>query len=384
MKRDWITVKTIGMVIVAISMLLSTISVASATTDPIRIVVLPFYVEEGADSKDGGGATPHYRRMMRFINNQLVRHNFEVINPFAHDSSEREYNRLMERSREDSSLASLEMCKKYGTDAAYISWLKVKIKKTDDGYCKASARLDGEGYDSAAHDLGVGLSKTFKVTRRDCDDAIAEVEKEVGDLVGRKLTAWSGGNKRSVVVAPVTSTAPAPATNSSSAASTVVPVAAATAGGALARNIQQNAKYISVRLDGATEYELVEAFGKVVKTARGVEYAKNFSQRILPDNPKGSFVNWRVTIADTDPFVLQANIVKMLNDISDNGGEVVLKGVPYRYTAAEVDMLKGIRPADATSREIQFVLDRDLVRDREMSQTHDAYQARKQQGKGFE
>lgn len=380
MMKNLNLIKPLGMVMVAVSLLLSSITIASATTDPIRIVVLPFYVEEGGDSIDGGNSTLHYRRMMRFINNQLVRHNFEVINPFAHDASEKEYNRLMEKSREDSSLASLEVCKKYGTDAAYISWLKVKIKKTDDGYCKASARLEGEGYDSAAHDLGVGVSKTFKITRRDCDDAIAEVEKEVGDLVGRKLTAWSGGQSSNVVVAPAAApSAPAPSTGAA-----VVPTATtAAAGGALARNIQQNAQYITVRLDGVTDYEVVEAFGKVVKTARGVEYAKNFSQRIVPDNPQASFVNWRATITDTDAFVLQANIVKMLNDISDNGGEIVMKGVPYRYTPGEIDLLKGVRPADATSREIQFVLDRELVRDRDMSQTHDAYQAKKKKA-GFE
>lgn len=360
--------QAIGMAIMALTLLIGNTSVAQANVDPIRIVVLPFYVEDGADAKGGEEKTAHYRRMMRFINNQLVRHDFEVINPFAHDASEKEYNRMMERTREDSSLASLEMCKKYGVDAAYISWLKVKIKKTDDGYCKASARLEGEGYDSAGRDLGVGVSKTFNVTRRDCDDAIIEVEKEVGDLVGRKLTAWSGESRSSRVV---TTTGNAPSSTTAT-------------GGALARNIKQNAQYISVRLDGVTEYELVEAFGKVVKSASGVEYAKNYGQRIMPDNPQASFVNWRVTIADTDAFVLQANIVKMLNDISDNGGEIVLKGVPYRYDAAEVDMLKGIRPADATSLEVQFVLDRELVRDRDMSGRHDAYDARKPKGQGFE
>lgn len=362
-------------IFVAMALCIAPATKALANTDPIRIVVLPFYSEEGLDANQGGSSTLHYRRMMRFINNQLVKHNFEVINPFAHDSQEAEYRRLMEIAEEDSMMVSRDVCKKYGTDAAYISWLKVKIKKTDDGYCKASARLDGEGYDSAGHDLGAGLSKTFKVSRRDCDDAIAEVEKEVGDLVGRKLTAWSGGSSAQVVTAPAGSE-----TTPVVAEAGAVATGAAATGGVLKRNIETSGQYLTVRLDGANEYELVEVFGKVVKTARGVEYSKNYGQRIIPDNPQGSYVNWRVTIKDTDAFVLQANIMKMLDDISDAGGELVLKGVPYRYTAAEVDMLKGIRPGDATSRSIQFVLDRELVKDLDMSQTHDAYEARKKQG----
>lgn len=353
----------------AIMMALSSISAASM---PIRMVVLPFYSEEGRDTKDGGEATTHYRRMMRFINNQLVRHDFEVINPFAADASEREYNRVMERAREDSPLAALEMCKKYGTDAAYIVWLKVKVRKTDDGYCKASARLDGEGYDAAARDLGAGLSKTFKVTRRDCDDAIAEVEKEVGDLVGRKLTAWSGERRSATVVSHSGETATA----------TTETGTAAESGGILARSIKKNANLISVRLDQATDYAVVEAFGKVVNTARGVMEAKLYSQRIVPDNPQASFIKWRLALdgAETEPFRLQANVMKMIGDISDAGGTITIKGVPYRYTPAEIDMLKGIRPGDATSREVQFVVDRERVRDLEMAGENDAYKAKKQQG----
>jgi len=325
---------------------------------------------------------------MRFINNQLVRHDFEVINPFAADSSEREYNRVMERAREDSPLASLEMCKKYGTDAAYIVWLKVKTRKTGDGYCKAAARVDGEGYDSASHDLGVGLSKTFKVTRKECDDAIAEVEKEVGDLVGRKLTAWSGGPAPAAAVvpkpAPPAATAPQAAAPAPPAATVVpVPQAAAVSGGALARNIKKHEQMIDVRLDGATDAEIAEAFGKVLNTVIGVQEAKRYSSQIVPDNPQASYQIWRAMIADTEPFRLQANIIKMINDISDAGGTLTLKGVPYRYTAAEIDFLKGTRPASSTTRSIQFVVDRELVRDREFSNRHDAYKARKNAG-GFE
>jgi uncharacterized membrane protein YgcG len=343
---------------------------AGAAMAQTRIVVLPFYTEEGNDSNRGGDATLHYRRIMRFINNQLVRHDFEVINAFAKESSEREYNRVMERAREDSVLASQEMCRKYGVDAAYIVWLNVKIRTTADGYCKSKARLDGEGYDSGGRDLGLGVSKTFNVTKRDCDDAIAEVEKEVGDLVGRKLTAWSG--------APVGSSSVAGSGGYSSGGYSG---SSTGGGGALQRRTRKYENLINIRLDGATEYETAEAFGKVINTATGVVEAKRYGSRIVPDNPQASYSNWRVQIEDTDPFRLQANIIKMINDILDAGGEIVMRGVPYRYTAAEVDLLKGVRPGDTTSREIQFVVDRELARDREFSGRHDPYKAREQKSR---
>lgn len=330
-----------------------------------RIVVVPIYTEEGREVKEGGKSTLHYRRTMGFIENQLVRHGFEVINPFAKDASEEEYSRVMERSREDSPLACKEMCKKYAVDAAYIVWLSVKIKKTSDGYCKARARLDGQGYDSAARSLGANVSKTFKVTKRDCDDAIAEVEKEVGDLVGRKLTAWSGGKGHGSVVTQVGSV------SQESGGMTEE-------GGVLKRRTKEVENLINIRLDGATEYELTEIFGKVINTVTGVVEAKRYSSSLIPDNPQACFVIWRVRIEDTDPFRLHANVMKMIDDILDAGGEIRLKGVPYRYTAAEVDLLKGIRPGDSTTREIQFVVDRERARDREFSGRHDPYKARKE------
>ena len=106
---------------------------------------------------------------------------------------------------------------------------------------------------------------------------------------------------------------------------------------------------------------------------------------MFPTIPQACFVIWRVRIEDTDPFRLQANVMKMIDDILDAGGEITLKGVPYRYTAAEVDLLKGIRPGESTSREIQFVVDRERARDREFSGRHDPYKAREQgTKKGFE
>jgi len=125
--------------------------------------------------------------------------------------------------------------------------------------------------------------------------------------------------------------------------------------------------------------------GKILNTATGVVEAKRYGSNIVPNNPKASWATWRVTYQDTDPFRLQANIMTMINQVLDAGGELTLKGVPYRYTADEVNLLMGVRPGSATSRMIQFVFDRERMRDREFSGRHDPYKARqKRRGPGFE
>ena len=95
--------------------------------------------------------------------------------------------------------------------------------------------------------------------------------------------------------------------------------------------------------------------------------------KIDPSSPQRSYSTWRVSLEGTDAFRFQANVMTAINRILDSGGQIRMKGVTYRYTAGEVNFLMGIRPNSATSREIQFVVDRERVRDREMSGTHDPF-----------
>lgn len=349
--------KTVGSVcgfmmvtLVAVTMVLNGPLVAKAKART-RIVVLPFYSEEGRDVLCSAGVE-HYRRAMRFINNQLDRHDFEVINPFARENNEREYDRVMERAREDSVLAVRELCEKYGVDVAYIVWLKVKVRHTPDGYYKASVILDGEGYDAAGHDLGAGVYETFKVTRRDRDEAIGLVEKWAGDQVGRTLTAWNGEHRpasATVVVEP----APAGATRNN---------------GVLARNAAKYRNVLNVRLDGATDWQIAEVFGKILNTVTGMQEATRYGASIVPDNPQASYASWRARIDGTEPFRLQANVMTMIKQVIDAGGRLTLKGVPYRYSPEEIELLKGVRPGKANSRQLQFVVDRNQVIDKEYAQ----------------
>ncbi|HIJ55517.1 MAG TPA: hypothetical protein HPQ03_05265 [Deltaproteobacteria bacterium] len=54
----------------------------------------------------------------------------------------------------------------------------------------------------------------------------------------------------------------------------------------------------------------------------------------------------------------------MIHDILDAGGTIHYKGIPNRYTKEEVALPKGIRPGDSNTRKIQFIIDRDLARDK--------------------
>jgi len=317
-----------------------------------RITVLPFYVEQGQEAhREYNDLGLHYRRMAGFIENHLREHEFEVVDPFARDASEKEFNRVMQRAGKDSMLVATNMCQRFAVDAVYIVWLRVKTMRTADGYTRAVAILDGKGYDSAGHSLGANILRTFHASKRDHDDAVATVEREIGNDIGRVLTTW---HREQGVLTPST-----PLNRNSP--------------GVLAKDIDVQERFLNIRLAKATAYELVEAFGKVLITARGVKASRQFFQRIVPDNPQACLAEWEVEIdtRETDPFRLQANIMKMVNDILDAGGTIRLKGIPYRYTPDEMRLMMGLMPGEATTRAVQFMVDRERARQRRLVGRHD-------------
>ena len=245
------------------------------------------------------------------------------------------------------------MTRQFLVDAVYLLWLDVETYVTDDGYCKAQATVGGEGYDSAAGDLGAGLDRIFTMTRRQCNHAIVAVEKLAGDEVGRLLTAWSGSRvSKRPAVDPGGSTEPG-------------------GGGVIDESITGTARLIDVRLEGATRYELVEVFGKVINTARGVVEATAYGMVIQPGNPPASFANWRVRIQNTEITRLSTNVQNMFKKIYQSGGQIVINGVKYVYTPAEVDLLKAIRPGNSSPRSVVFVVDRDRAQEIEFSSGYD-------------
>lgn len=126
-------------------------------------------------------------------------------------------------------------------------------------------------------------------------------------------------------------------------------------------------KTIDVRLDGATDAVTGEIFGKIVKSADGVVSAKRKSFTINPENSDASKVLWQVTVDGVDSFHLQTEIMSMAKEVIRYGGNLNLLGVPYRYSEDEISLLLGLKPHGGTAKQVKFVIDRTLMRDREFS-----------------
>jgi len=286
-------------------LLLINVTLSAAQT---RIVVIPFYQENNDNQKDS--VTHHYRRISGLINNQLVSHQFEVMNPFAIEWKEREFNELLKQSHKDAAFFCKEMCRKYSSDIAYVLWITNEQTTTPDEFCKVNVTLEGQGYDSASRDIGVYIAETLQTIHPDCNRAVFEAEKKIAALTGEQLSKM------------------------------------------LQKNIPFTDNTIAIRLEGDILPEISELFGKILNVSRGVVEAKSYRFRIH------SISVWRVTIDQTELFRLQSNILFLMRQIIQSNGHFQKNDVEFHYNDSVISALKRIQCKDSSSREILFVLDR--------------------------
>ena len=165
---------------------------ALAQIDSPRVVILPFFAEQGVDVTSRSDHEGHYRMLATIIGDHLVAHGFEVVDAHRHELMERYYNNIRERPREHSLLAATEMTTKYLADIAYILWLETATRPHSElGICVGTVKVKGLGYDSAGRSIGAGVQRTIKERWFECDDAISEGVRKAGICVGSRLTGRS-------------------------------------------------------------------------------------------------------------------------------------------------------------------------------------------------
>lgn len=133
-------------------------------------------------------------------------------------------------------------------------------------------------------------------------------------------------------------------------------------------DIMAHEEVVEIHLQGATDAATAMAFGRIVSTVPGVLGAKRYSETIVADNPAASSSFWRVVLAKgVDPLTLQADILDTTRQLLRAGGLLVVGGRQLDLPQDEISALLGLRLGEGTSRRLDFVIDRELRRDREMS-----------------
>ncbi len=132
---------------------------------------------------------------------------------------------------------------------------------------------------------------------------------------------------------------------------------------------------VEVRLEGVNQATIAQAFGKVLRAAEGVIEAKRYATDIVVGNPQKSYALWLVTTSYADPFRLDESILDGIKEVLRHGGRVVINGVNFDYSPADIEMFKGIQLLDATANDLRYIVDRELARDRDFSGRLNPYTA---------
>ncbi len=179
------------------------------------------------------------------------------------------------------------------------------------------------------------IKEKFSVSARTYEEALIDLGPELGDIVGAELTTSAGGDYGPFHYA----------------------LKDGTAGG------------VTIEVSGNKNDETIEALGKIIRSAYGVE--KNYDDRVelvhsltKSDNTMMSKSIWQVELNKAMPQeVLKANIIKNAKEVVRAGGKAYMKDVPYRYTYSTIRELAGLTVGDnyATGL-LSFKIDRNKMR----------------------
>ena len=169
---------------------------AWAQDGPTRIVCRTLLHRTRASRFTDGGfeGRPLSSVYCGYINNHLVGHGFEVIDPAAHEYTEAEYNRLRERPRSKTpSLAAdgADGANSWSTWSIWSGSTWKRMREDRRRLLQGKGAGPGQGLRQRGTQTSeLHWSRYLNRARRNCEDAVIKAEKEIaGDEIGRLLTA---------------------------------------------------------------------------------------------------------------------------------------------------------------------------------------------------
>ena len=145
-----------------------------------------------------------------------------------------------------------------------------------------------------------------------------------------------------------------------------------TCGGILKQSLQTQEGVLNLKLLGIDSYELTEIFHDIVRTTPGVIEARRYHLNLDPKSPQACTVEWQITFSETTPFALESEIYNRLKEIADNASAVhFVNGADITLTADELEVLRAIKPWQATSHSLRFIQTRTFAKSRKAQWSRD-------------
>lgn len=111
---------------------------------------------------------------------------------------------------------------------------------------------------------------------------------------------------------------------------------------------------ITLTLTGATSYESVEIFHKLLNSVSSVDELERRVLYITPGRPQSSRATWKITTTDKDPFAIESELYELIKELDPLAINDSLSGLPFTPTPEEILEVKSIKPYSATAGTVTF------------------------------
>lgn len=111
---------------------------------------------------------------------------------------------------------------------------------------------------------------------------------------------------------------------------------------------------ITLTLSGATNYESVEIFHKLLNSLSSIDKLERKIIYLAPGRPQSSRSTWKITTTDQDPFAIESELYGLIKNLDPAIANDSLTGLSFTPTAGDIQEVKSIKPYSATVNTLTF------------------------------
>ncbi len=290
---------------------------AGATGPPSRVVLVPFVI-----TGNGGVDAAYSLRLSHILSKELDRDGIEAVRPFSPDLTRRRCQRMLERYTARPVRFARGLLRQYVADMVYVLKVEIALRPFEGNAYRARVRVVGQGYTREGGDVAT-VARRFTVTDATQAGAIEAALMRIRHGVGARIARWRSGLPR--VASPAD------------------------------RPLHREGA-IKIYLQGAPDDGLIELFDAIIRSTPGVKNVQRIRSRLKPRRPGESITVWRVELDDIDPFFIESNIMQTVKD-HYAVEELIRNRDDQIWEPSSFDYLKWIRPGDASTEKLCFIVD---------------------------
>lgn len=113
-------------------------------------------------------------------------------------------------------------------------------------------------------------------------------------------------------------------------------------------------RQVAVNLRGATEYETVEIFNKLLNSSPLLQNITRIRLIISPSRPGQCVASWIVMTLEEDTFYIESQLYGFLKNLNAEEGNDILSGLFFQASADDIEIAKKIIPISATLHDLNF------------------------------